>query len=343
MEGAAGRRFFSLTVAAAFDADRPPLARQHAAHRHLRRARRARALSRGAARAMRCAGGSGRRSSWWSPSRPPAIARRSRCCWRSWPPPPSPPCCAARWCRAGIGARRRGAGARRCSCCSAPIMRLRGRLAWTPGGFALPFGRMLQDGIVARFLAEHCPDPRLKLCEHRDELPADADVFFWGESVFDRLGRFDGLNAEMRTIVLESIAAYPRWQIAAAARAAVAAAGHGQDRRRRARFDLAHARHDRKFHPVGAAGHARGPPAAAASSISRPSTGCMCRSHSLSMMLLLATLVLALRASAFLRPRTARRHRRAGDRRQCGSVRRARQSARPLRRAHGVARHLGGR
>ncbi len=88
------------------------------------------------------------------------------------------------------------------------------QLAWTPGGFALPFGRMLQDGIVARFLAEHCPDPRLRLCDHREELPADADVFFWGEGVFDRLGRFDGLNAEMRAIVLESIAAYPAWQIA---------------------------------------------------------------------------------------------------------------------------------
>src|SRR5262249_24846844 len=55
-----------------------------------------------------------------------------------------------------------------------------GRLAWTPGGVALVFGRMLQDGIVARFLAEHCPDPRFRLCAYRDELPSDADVYFWG-------------------------------------------------------------------------------------------------------------------------------------------------------------------
>jgi hypothetical protein len=95
-----------------------------------------------------------------------------------------------------------------------------GRLAWTPGGIALPFGRMLQDGIVARFLADHCPDPRLKLCAHRHELPTDADEFFWGESVFDRLGRFQGLDDEMRTIVLESLRAYPLWQIEAAASAA---------------------------------------------------------------------------------------------------------------------------
>jgi hypothetical protein len=87
-----------------------------------------------------------------------------------------------------------------------------GRLAWTPGGIALAFGRMLQDGIVARYLAEHCPDPRLRLCAHRGELPNDADVFFWGESVFDRLGRFEGLGDEMRLIVTESLREYPLQQ-----------------------------------------------------------------------------------------------------------------------------------
>src|SRR5581483_9033919 len=91
-----------------------------------------------------------------------------------------------------------------------------GRLAWTPGGIALSFGRMLQDGIVARYLAEHCPDPRFRLCEHRDKLPTDADEFFWGESIFDQLGRFDGLGEEMRTIVIESLRAYPLWQLQAA-------------------------------------------------------------------------------------------------------------------------------
>jgi hypothetical protein len=91
-----------------------------------------------------------------------------------------------------------------------------GRLAWTPGGIALSFGRMLQDGIVARFLAEHCPESRFRLCEHQAELPRTADEFFWGESIFDRLGRFEGLSEEMRTIVIESLKAYPLWQIEAA-------------------------------------------------------------------------------------------------------------------------------
>jgi hypothetical protein len=87
------------------------------------------------------------------------------------------------------------------------------RLAWTPGGVGLMFGRMLQDGIVMRYLDEHCPDPRLRLCDHRHELPTDSDEFFWGEGLFDRLGRFQGLNDEMRTIVLESLRAYPWLQL----------------------------------------------------------------------------------------------------------------------------------
>jgi hypothetical protein len=91
-----------------------------------------------------------------------------------------------------------------------------GRLAWTPGGVALAFGRMLQDGIVAKYLAEHCPDARLRLCRHQHELPTDADVFFWGKSVFDRLGRFRDLGDEMSTIVFESLREYPAWQARAA-------------------------------------------------------------------------------------------------------------------------------
>ena len=119
----------------------------------------------------------------------------------------------------GIGPRRRRARARRRSCSLTANYAVAGRIAWTPGGIALSFGRMLQDGIVARFLADHCPDPRFKLCDHRAALPTDADEFFWGESVFDKLGRFQGLDDEMRTIVLESLRAYPLWQIEAAASA----------------------------------------------------------------------------------------------------------------------------
>ncbi|MBI3704642.1 MAG: hypothetical protein HY244_12560 [Rhizobiales bacterium] len=83
------------------------------------------------------------------------------------------------------------------------------RLAWTPGGFALSFGRMLQDGIVAKYLDEHCPAAKLTLCAYKDELPRDADVWFWGTPLFDRLGRFAGLGDEMEEIAIKSVLAYP--------------------------------------------------------------------------------------------------------------------------------------
>ncbi len=94
-----------------------------------------------------------------------------------------------------------------------------GRLAWTPGGLSLAFGRMLQDGIVNRYLDDHCPDEKLKLCPYRAELPCNADAFFWGNPVFIKFGRFAGLGDEMGKIALESLREYPALQLRAAANA----------------------------------------------------------------------------------------------------------------------------
>ena len=87
------------------------------------------------------------------------------------------------------------------------------RLAWTPGGFALSFGRMLQDGIVNQYLDDHCPDPKLTLCAYKDQLPDDADVWFWGSPLFDKLGRFAGLGQEMADIAVASVIDYPGQQL----------------------------------------------------------------------------------------------------------------------------------
>jgi hypothetical protein len=89
-----------------------------------------------------------------------------------------------------------------------------GKLIWTPGGPALSFGRMLEDGIVKQYLDDHCPDASLRLCPYKDQLPADADDFFWGGGAFDKLGRFNGLNDEMRRIALASLIDYPGRQLA---------------------------------------------------------------------------------------------------------------------------------
>jgi hypothetical protein len=84
-----------------------------------------------------------------------------------------------------------------------------GQFAWTPGGFGIVFGRMLQDGIVKRYLDHHCPAARLKLCDYRGALPQTADDFLWNDGVFNKPGRFNGLGDEMREIVLDSIREYP--------------------------------------------------------------------------------------------------------------------------------------
>ena len=93
---------------------------------------------------------------------------------------------------------------------------LSGKLAWTPGGTGVAFGRMLQDGIAARYLRDHCPQQPLKLCPYRDQLPATADAFLWGNSMFNTLGRFKGMDDEMGFIVTHSLADYPLWQAEAA-------------------------------------------------------------------------------------------------------------------------------
>jgi hypothetical protein len=99
---------------------------------------------------------------------------------------------------------------------------LSGQLAWTPGGAGVAFGRMLQDGIVAQYLRDHCATQDLKLCPYRDELPPTADDFLWGHSMFDTLGRFQGMDDEMGFIAMRSLAEYPAWQ----AEAALAATAH---------------------------------------------------------------------------------------------------------------------
>lgn len=96
-----------------------------------------------------------------------------------------------------------------------------GKLAWTPGGYGIAFSRILQDGIVARYLNDNCGHERLKLCPYRTKLPENGDQFLWGRSIFDRLGRFDGLGEEMRHIVLASLAAYPAQHLVTAANSTV--------------------------------------------------------------------------------------------------------------------------
>ena len=90
---------------------------------------------------------------------------------------------------------------------------LSGQLAWTPGGYSIAFARMLQDGIVTRYLNDHCATQHFKLCPYRNDLPETADDFLWSrESVFNKLGRFPGMSDEMGYIAVHALSEYPLWQ-----------------------------------------------------------------------------------------------------------------------------------
>jgi hypothetical protein len=85
-----------------------------------------------------------------------------------------------------------------------------GHFAFTPGGFNFVFSRLVQDGIVHRYLDDHCPDPTIRLCSHRADLPQTADDWLWAEeSPIHSLGGFEEFEPEARRIVLESLTLYP--------------------------------------------------------------------------------------------------------------------------------------
>ena len=92
-----------------------------------------------------------------------------------------------------------------------------GQFAFTPGGFNFVFSRLVQDGIVHRYLDDHCPDPTIRLCSHRADLPQTADDWLWAEdSPIYALGGFEEFEPEARRIVLESLALYPALHVKAA-------------------------------------------------------------------------------------------------------------------------------
>ncbi len=87
-----------------------------------------------------------------------------------------------------------------------------GNFAWTPGGAGFVFSRLVQDGIAHRYLADNCPDTKLKLCEVRHALPHTADDFLWHQGdrgPFAHIGGFEGGAGEMKRIVLDSVVQYP--------------------------------------------------------------------------------------------------------------------------------------
>jgi hypothetical protein len=97
-----------------------------------------------------------------------------------------------------------------------------GRFALIPGGTNFLFGRLVHTGIAARYLAEHCPDPSLRLCAYRDTLPTEGDTWLWdAESPLWKMGGWDEFEPEARRILFASLRAYPAEHLRVAIRAAL--------------------------------------------------------------------------------------------------------------------------
>ena len=212
-------------------------------------------------------------------------------------------------------------------------------IAWTPGGYGLAFGRMLQDGIVTRYLNDHCPKEQLKLCPYRNELPLDADTFLWGKSVFNKLGRFAGLGDEMRTIVLGSLRDYPAMQAETALRATAlqlveVATGEGIVTTLWHTYGIIKRYTPSVVPAMQAARQQHG-------EIGFTAINMIDVPVAWAAMALLAALIAAWRLQRRIRrSRPARRDVAAGASRQCGRLRRHIGSARSLRRAHRLDRGL---
>lgn len=87
---------------------------------------------------------------------------------------------------------------------------LTGKAGFTPGGSSFLFGRLVQDGVIKRYLAEHCPGEGGRLCALQDRLPTTADDFLWtGQSPFQDLGGFQEAGPELARLTMAAMRAYP--------------------------------------------------------------------------------------------------------------------------------------
>ncbi len=85
-----------------------------------------------------------------------------------------------------------------------------GRFAFTPGGTNFLFGRLVQTGIAARYLADHCPDASLRVCDYRDQVPTEGDTWLWsGESPLWQMGGWEAFEDQARRIIIGSLRDYP--------------------------------------------------------------------------------------------------------------------------------------
>ena len=111
-----------------------------------------------------------------------------------------------------------------------------GHLGFTPGGPAFLYGRLVQDGVAQRWLAENCPVPGVRLCQLQHRLPDTADDFLWnGGSPFVDIGSWNEEAARelgflvKRTVIDLPGATFSTGMLSAARQLFMTATGDGLD------------------------------------------------------------------------------------------------------------------
>ncbi|MBI1204633.1 MAG: hypothetical protein GC182_19195 [Rhodopseudomonas sp.] len=93
--------------------------------------------------------------------------------------------------------------------CPVSNLALTGTFGFTPGGVTFLFGRLVEDGLVKRYLDDQCPDPSIKLCAYRTTMPDIADDWLWGDTPLYKLGGWRAYEPEERRIILATLERYP--------------------------------------------------------------------------------------------------------------------------------------
>jgi hypothetical protein len=95
-----------------------------------------------------------------------------------------------------------------------------GQLAFTPGGASFFFNRLVEDGIVTRYLDKKCPDASLRICAYRADISTGYDDWLWkNDTPFWKLGGWQGYSGEQRRIILATLVTDPIAHMTTAVRA----------------------------------------------------------------------------------------------------------------------------
>jgi hypothetical protein len=85
-----------------------------------------------------------------------------------------------------------------------------GKFSFTPGGASFFFNRLVEDGIVTRYLDNKCPDSTLRICAYRADISTGYDDWLWkNDTPFWKLGGWQGYSDEQRRIILATLVSDP--------------------------------------------------------------------------------------------------------------------------------------